>query len=170
MWWDFMTGMLFSRGGRGTIYLSPAVMVTLNSYRQVASDSREAGGVLLGRHLVECEDLIVDEATVPGAHDKRSWASFFRSFAHQKTALKRWKERKQKSAYLGSWHTHPESDPRPSSIDLADWRKALSKDRYEGASLYFAIVGIDRLRMWQGTRGDEISELDFLRTHEHGED
>jgi integrative and conjugative element protein (TIGR02256 family) len=165
-----MTGMLFSRGRRGTIYLSPPVTVTLNSHRQIDVDSREAGGVLLGRHLVECEDLIVDEATMPVAQDKRSWASFFRSFAHQKIALKRWKERDQKSAYLGSWHTHPESDPHPSSTDLADWRKALSKDRYEGDSLYFAIVGIDRLRMWQGTRGEEISELDLIRMHGHGED
>jgi integrative and conjugative element protein (TIGR02256 family) len=168
MRWDGMTGMLFSRGAPGTLYLSPAAMATLNSYRQVEPDSREAGGVLLGRHLIDCDDLVVDEATAPSAHDRRFWASFFRSRTHQKLALKRWKERHQKSAYLGSWHTHPESDPHPSSTDLADWRQALSKDRYEGDGLYFAIVGIDRLRMWRGTRG-EISELNFIRMHEHAE-
>jgi integrative and conjugative element protein (TIGR02256 family) len=155
-----VTGQLFARLGGGTIYLSPPVMDRLEFHRQTGPDSREAGGVLLGRHLLDCMDLIVDDITQPSRMDKRAWAAFFRSFTHHKLALKRWKDRNKKSAYLGSWHTHPESDPRPSSTDLSDWRKALTHDSYEGDNLYFVIVGIDHLRIWEGDRTGGIAEIE----------
>ncbi len=71
----------------------------------------EAGGVLLGRHLLDTEDVVVDEVTTPQKSDRRSRFSFFRSKRHNVIAQDRWSEDASTLAYLGSWHTHPERDP-----------------------------------------------------------
>jgi integrative and conjugative element protein (TIGR02256 family) len=147
-----MSGLLFARHDGGTIYFTEPVVRCMHAHRQFSSTSREAGGVLLGRHLLDCQDAIVDEVTEPARTDRRSWAGFFRSLAHHAIAVKRWHASGGTCAYLGSWHTHPEPDPHPSSVDLADWRHALARDHYDGAALFFVIVGTQRLRTWQGDR------------------
>lgn len=42
-------------------------------FRHIQSNviSAEAGGILLGRHLLESPDLVIDEATAPQSSDKR---------------------------------------------------------------------------------------------------
>lgn len=46
----------------------------------------EAGGVLLGRHLLDSHDLVVDEVTTPKSGDRRSRFGFFRSKRHEALA------------------------------------------------------------------------------------
>src|SRR5690606_30966898 len=116
-------------------------------------------GVLLGRHLLDCDDIIVDEITEPTRTDRRSWTGFFRSLAHQTLTFQRWRRSGGRCAYLGLWHTHPEADPHPSQVDLADWRRALTRDRYDAAALFVVIVGTQRLRIWQGDRHAAIQEI-----------
>jgi integrative and conjugative element protein (TIGR02256 family) len=152
-------GQLYRRQDSGTIYFSGAVLSQLQSHRQLKTKSKEAGGVLLGRHLLGTLDIIVDEITQPVRSDRRSWSGFFRSLAHHTRAVTRWRESGGTCAYLGSWHTHPEDVPNPSSTDLEDWRHALDRDRYEGDSLFFVIVGTERARVWQGRRSGTITEL-----------
>jgi integrative and conjugative element protein (TIGR02256 family) len=152
-------GWLFARQDVGTLFFTAHVVQSLIAHRQHGRESREAGGVLLGRHLLDCDDLIVDEITQPSKGDRRSWASFFRSLAHQTWALNRWRQSAGACAYLGSWHTHPQPDPKPSDTDWADWRHALARDRYEGDHLFFLIVGIDRARVWEGNRHGSFTEI-----------
>jgi len=57
------------------------------------------------------------------------------------------------------WHTHPERDPTPSSVDRRDWEKAVASDTFEGDRLFFPIVGIDRIRVWSKARNGPIEEL-----------
>jgi integrative and conjugative element protein (TIGR02256 family) len=159
MWWYHVKGLLFSRHDKGTIYFAAAVLGQLLAHRQFAPKSKEAGGVLLGRHLLDCNDIVVDELTQPMRSDRRSWAGFFRSLAHHTRSLRRWRESGGTCAYLGSWHTHPEAVPIPSTTDLEDWRHALARDHYEGHSLFFVIVGTQRIRAWQGSRTGTIEEL-----------
>lgn len=154
-----MKGWLFARQDAGTLYVTGEVVRQLLGHRQLGAGSCEAGGVLLGRHLRDCNDLIVDELTQPMRGDRRSWAGFFRSLAHHTQALRRWRRSGGTCAYLGSWHTHPQPDPVPSGTDLDDWRHALARDRYEGDNLFFAIVGTQRTRLWQGRRGGAIAEI-----------
>ena len=71
----------------------------------------EAGGVLLGRHLLDSEDLVVDKVTTPQKTDRRSRFGFFRSKRHQMLAQNRWDNEANTIAYLGLWHTHPEDNP-----------------------------------------------------------
>ena len=46
----------------------------------------EAGGVLLGRHLLDSLDVVVDEVSTPQNEDRRRRNSFFRSSTHEHIA------------------------------------------------------------------------------------
>jgi integrative and conjugative element protein (TIGR02256 family) len=119
----------------------------------------EAGGVLLGRHLLDSHDVVVDEVSTPQNSDRRSRFGFFRSSRHEYLARQRWLQQASTSAYLGLWHTHPESDPAPSSVDRRDWLQALSGDTFEGDRLFFPIVGTHIIRIWTLSRRGTFREL-----------
>lgn len=155
-----MNRMSFACADVGTLCFPAHVVQRMHAHRQVSSRSKEAGGILLGRHLLDSDDVIVDEVTEPMRTDRRTWSSFFRSVAHHATALNRWNSANGTCAYLGSWHTHPEPNPHPSGTDRSDWLHALARDRFEGSRLFFVIVGQQRLRVWQGRKdSEEIIEL-----------
>ncbi|WP_174864241.1 Mov34/MPN/PAD-1 family protein [Comamonas jiangduensis] len=119
----------------------------------------EAGGVLLGRHLLDSHDVVVDEVSTPQSSDRRSRFGFFRSYKHEQIAHQRWLEHEQTSAYLGLWHTHPEADPTPSDVDLRDWQQAVSRDAFEGHRLFFPIIGTHNIRIWTLSRRGVFREL-----------
>lgn len=119
----------------------------------------EAGGVLLGRHLLDSYDLVVDEVSTPQSSDCRSRFGFFRSSQHEQLARQRWLKEKSTSAYLGLWHTHPERDPTPSDVDQRDWKQAVAGDTYEGTRLFFPIVGTHCIRVWTLSRRGTFREL-----------
>jgi len=120
---------------------------------------REAGGVLLGRHLLDSEDVVVDEVTGPQSSDLRTRFSFFRSKKHEHIAKERWLAEANTIAYLGLWHTHPEDSPTPSSVDREDWQQAVTNDAFDGARLFFPIVGRREIRVWTKSRSGVIREL-----------
>jgi integrative and conjugative element protein (TIGR02256 family) len=120
---------------------------------------KEAGGVLMGRHLLDSDDIVVDEVSTPQNTDRRGRCNFFRSYKHEKVAHQRWVNENGTSAYLGLWHTHPEPDPTPSGVDLRDWEKAVANDVFDGNRLFFPIVGTECIRVWTKTRRGPIKEL-----------
>ena len=140
------------------IFVETAVQQMLE-FRQRSWWHAEAGGVLLGRHLLDSETLVVDEVSTPQKSDRRSRFSFFRSKRHEAIARNRWAEQMNTMAYLGLWHTHPEADPVPSSVDLRDWQQAVSQDTFDGRRLFFPIVGTERIRVWTLSRGGVFHEL-----------
>ncbi len=119
----------------------------------------EAGGVLLGRHLLDSHDVVVDEVSTPQNGDRRSRFGFFRSSKHERVARQRWMDENSTSAYLGLWHTHPERDPTPSVVDQHDWKQAIADDTYEGDRLFFPIVGTHCMRVWTLSRRGTFREL-----------
>jgi integrative and conjugative element protein (TIGR02256 family) len=149
------------------LVLTEHAVSQLSRFAQHHFWQREAGGVLLGRHLLESGDMVVDEVTMPQQADRRSRFAFFRSKQHEVLAHAKWEAARQTMAYLGSWHTHPEVNPNPSSVDLSDWEHALKADTYEGNRLFFAIVGTGRIRVWTKTRRGAFNEL-RERGHRHG--
>jgi integrative and conjugative element protein (TIGR02256 family) len=140
------------------VFADEAVL-QMRAHAQRSRWQAEAGGVLLGRHLLDSKDMAVDEVTVPQKEDRRSRFNFFRSKQHSALARVRWDVSRGTSAYLGLWHTHPERDPSPSSVDRRDWERAVSLDTFEGDRLFFPIVGIDRIRVWTKTRIGPIEQL-----------
>lgn len=144
--------------GQRLIFVDHAVE-QMKAFAQYRWWHREAGGVLLGRHLLDSADVVVDEVTTPQDTDRRSRFSFFRSEKHEALARGRWREQMSTMAYLGLWHTHPQEDPTPSGVDRKDWQQAVSCDIFEGDRLFFPIIGTHRIRVWCLSRRGALREL-----------
>ena len=129
----------------GFILIEDQVIRIFDRYRQRSPDSPEAGGILLGyrREL----HLHVIDATLPLETDSRSRTRFFRSAdPHQRAAYSRWRESGGTVDYVGEWHTHPEVNPCPSTIDRLGWERISNSGR---SPMLFVIAGtLDHL--WIG--------------------
>lgn len=144
---------IFTRPGGGRIELSSGAVETLLRFRQLEADAAEAGGILLGRLVIGTADVVVDVAVVPGASDVRDTFRFERQRGPaQHRVDQEWRDSLGTRIYLGDWHSHPEDDPRPSSVDLANWRKQIRRTKCEQEFLLFPIVGCGALRIWEARR------------------
>lgn len=155
---------------RQRLIITGEALQKMHAFAQHRCWNREAGGVLLGRHLLDSHDVVVDDVSPPLDGDRRGRYSFFRSAKHEQFARQRWLEQKCTSAYLGLWHTHPETDPTPSSVDRLDWHQAVSRDTFEGDRLFFPIVGTRRIRIWTLSRRGILRELKLQAESGYEED
>lgn len=145
--------MTFMLSNKGHIKLSDSVIEQIRSYEQHKKSDLEAGGVLLGRFVVESKDIIVDTVSVPMRGDERTRYSFHRSAKkHQHVIDEEWKRTNGTCHYLGEWHTHPEQFPDPSGKDISNWKNHLRRDVFSSRYLYFIIVGTQEIGMWEGDR------------------
>ncbi len=148
-----ISGMVFLRADGTQFKLGPEALGALTQARQRRAHDSERGGVLLGRHLRDEQHVIVDEVTLPKRFDLATRTTFRRAQApHQRVIDERWEGSAGTCVYLGEWHTHPESTPRPSSIDVDDWRRRLRTDTYDASGLFFIIVGTRDLCVWEGRK------------------
>jgi integrative and conjugative element protein (TIGR02256 family) len=159
----------FRRPNGGLLVLAESVLVTIVRHRQIDHDSKEAGGMLLGRLITGSEDIIIDRVTEPNAEDVRGRFKFIRSRGlAQKIVDQAWNESQNTTHYLGEWHTHPEDDPAPSGQDLINWNDISKKSEHEFDSLFFVISGRMKLRAWEISRADshilELTEIDAFET------
>lgn len=143
----------FLRSGDGSLKLGGEAIATMLSYVQLAPGATEAGGVLMGRHIIGTRDVVVDRVTAPMPGDRRSTTSFTRrKRRHQRALDDEWSRSGGTRVYLGEWHTHPEPVPRPSGVDMDDWRRRLEEDIVESRSVFFLIVGQTEMCAWEGSR------------------
>ena len=142
---------MFPITGEQRVVIRGAVVERLVKYRQQGRFQSEAGGILLGRILLDSRDYVIDEISTPKRTDKRRRHYFYRSNAHHKIAVNRWKQSDGRCLYLGLWHSHPEPVPSPSTVDIEDWKRALVNGKYEGNSLLFLILGTSEICCWRGT-------------------
>jgi integrative and conjugative element protein (TIGR02256 family) len=150
-----MSAVRFQRPGGGHLRLSESVVATTHKHIQRHRWSAEAGGILLGRMLVEGDAVVVDEITVPGPHDHRSRFRFLRAERPAQAVVNEaWARSGGQLNYLGEWHTHPEDAPEPSGHDRADWRRLVATQIYEQQSLFFMIAGRREIRAWELPRGE----------------
>ncbi|AVR01142.1 hypothetical protein OBCHQ24_12545 [Oceanobacillus iheyensis] len=120
----------------------------MEKYRQHNRKDTEAGGILVGRILLENDHFIIDKVSQPEPTDKRKRKRFKRKpIGHQDFFDQVWEETDGRCFYLGEWHTHPERVPTPSFIDKKDWRR-ISKEDYGSGGLFFIIVGTKIMRIW----------------------
>ena len=141
------------RPGGGRLQIGADALESLKGFVQEGPCHREAGGVLLGRHIVGSSDIVVDEITTPMPGDRRRRFRFFRAaHRHQQAIDRAWKQSGGTRGYLGEWHTHPEPLPTPSLIDQVGWQYKLHFDQHVGL-LFFVIVGTEAIAVWEGARG-----------------
>ena len=121
----------------GFVLVEGRALQVFSRHRQLHHCTSESGGILLGYR--RGSHLHVTEATTPRESDKASRTRFFRSSApHQRAALARWRGSGGTMDYVGEWHTHPECNPTPSTIDMRGWTQASSTCK---APMLFVIVG-----------------------------
>jgi integrative and conjugative element protein (TIGR02256 family) len=134
--------------------LGPEVMAALRRHRHPGLDvGTEAGGILLGRYIVDSQGIVADEVTEPAAGDVREPRAFHRlDDLHARTVVERWRESDGCVHYVGEWHTHAEPRPTPSWIDLDAWTGTMRDDaEVRGAGpILFVIVGQSEIGVWEG--------------------
>lgn len=103
--------------------------------------------------------LHVVEHSDPRPSDRRARTRFRReSRGHATIALDRWRASGGVCDYVGEWHTHPERDPAPSTIDLREWALLLEAHQ---VPLLFVIVGTQS--RWVGIgSGTTIRRVEWL--------
>ena len=141
------------------------VVEKMLSYRQFHSKQKESGGLLIGRHLIENDNIVVDNITEPNKWDKRLFTYFFRSKHHNRVVYKKWQQSKKTQTLVGLWHTHPEPIPRPSHVDMNDWKNVLLQGAFVGNSLFFLIVGTAQINIWQGNKSTQFTKLSTHISH-----
>jgi integrative and conjugative element protein (TIGR02256 family) len=146
--------VIFFRANGGTLCIADSALASIDAFRQHDQNSAEAGGVLLGRLVIERPDIVVESVTVPSAADRRSRRTFFRAQLPTQAAINSaWAASGATQNYLGEWHTHPEDHPTPSAIDRRGWQRLLRKAQFEQDALFFVIVGRGSIGVWEGLRG-----------------
>lgn len=148
--------MIFNRRQFGKLKINDSVFKMMKRCSQsTIENQKEYCGVLLGREIANTSDIIIDEITEPSKDDVQKKFYFFRDKKyHQKKIVEEWKKSDGTCNYLGEWHTHLENIPEPSSTDIKEWKKALKKFKYDGNELFFIIIGIKEISVWEGNKLD----------------
>lgn len=154
--------MTFAVTADQRLIITEEAVAQMLAFAQHSWYQSEAGGVLLGRHLLDSADVVIDDITTPQRKDKRSRFGFFRSTSHHQLALKKWEQSNETLAYLGLWHTHPEDDPSPSGVDRHDWENAVETHAFHGDRLFFPIVGRGHIRVWTKSKTEPIRQLTIM--------
>lgn len=152
----------------GTIHIKTDLIKGLCSYIQSKPEHLESGGILIGKHLKADVKIVIESYTPPQPTDEQKRCSYYRSEKHSELAKKIWLESKGHSTFVGLWHTHPEPNPEPSSIDLKDWSNALNNSSYEGSHLFFVIVGQKSMRCWSGQKGLRKNNIEYIGEFKYG--
>ena len=129
-----------------SIVLSKKVHETFNEYINMYSFAKEAGGILIGRIKENC--IYIDDLTEPYPDDKQTKYAFKRSSrGHQEYMDKLWMDSNQEITYIGEWHTHDQFDIKPSSVDISNWKKIMSRANNVDTLVFF-ILGRSSFDAW----------------------
>ena len=134
----------------GWVLIEDAVLSAQSCHRQLSTHANEAGGILIGYR--RGPHLHIVDSSAPLRGDRGTRLSFHRSArGHAAFALARWRVSGKTCDYLGEWHTHPEVEPSPSSIDLREWHMMVKRRR---DPMVFVILGTSGIWAGVGMRGE----------------
>jgi integrative and conjugative element protein (TIGR02256 family) len=125
------------------VKVSSQVLKTWGKFKQTNKNDLEACGVLIGGYCEIKNEIYVESCTMPEKEDERTRTHFkLKSTAHQRKVNHAHRLSDGTQFYLGTWHSHPERNPAPSSLDLRDWKKCMKRNP-EIQFFIFAIIGTD---------------------------
>jgi integrative and conjugative element protein (TIGR02256 family) len=120
-----------------TLILTQPVLERFSEHRQRRWWQREAGGQLFARF--DGTDIFVVEATPPGRYDIRSRFSFQPNRRREQSEIL---ERHERGLhFIGDWHTHPEAEPHPSSVDAKSMHDLVTQSQHQLNGFIMIIVG-----------------------------
>lgn len=130
-----------------TVHINKYIIEIWEQYRQIASESKEACGILIGHQIQGTEIFQIEFVTTPQKLDIRTRYHFvMKDPFHQSFLEDKYRASNGTSVYLGTWHSHPELIPTPSFIDKKDWRNCIARN-YD-RKLFFIIVGIQEVKIY----------------------
>lgn len=156
--------MTFRKSDAGRVKLAQSALERIQSYAQTDEKKTAAGGLLLGRHIKDSNDFVVDWVTIPMMRDVRQRKAFaLDAPLHQREAERLWQSSSGTCGLLGDWHTHLEADPSPTQSDLQTWRGKLKSDPTTTEFSFFAIMGSKKLGLWQVFRNGRVERLVLVK-------
>lgn len=147
------------------VHLKAGVLDAFCKNVQTGSRKLEACGVLVGSTSVDFKEVWVESISESLPKDRRGRAFFFlRDKGHQKFVDRMFGQSGGTKRLLGSWHTHPEKSPSPSSADYRGWNKLIKRNP-DFAPLIFVIVGTCEINLFI-KRGRKFVKLSPISNHE----
>lgn len=143
--------------GKVVDVLSP-VVEEIRRWIQDDQSIPESGGFIVGYQHMGTGNVSLEAISPPYPLDIRNRIRFYIKDPRHQLFLNR--ARRNKSYYMGVWHTHPQEIPVPSEIDWEDWRETMKTDQTGCKYVFFAIVGTAEWRLWVGdTNTCNIEEI-----------
>ena len=135
-----------------TVFVAEAVVNTWRKNKQTKINQSEMCGVLIGATSRDKKTIWVESVTSALPLDVRYRYNFvMKDPGHQVTIDNAHHTSGGTEIYLGTWHTHPENYPNPSTVDTVDWKKCMRRNR--SRPLVFVIVGILETRIFCSNSG-----------------
>lgn len=120
-----------------TLILSNSVVEHLCRNRQLRWYHREAGGQLFARF--QGTQILVEEATGPRSTDTRTRCSYIPDRKAEQAEILL--HHAQGLHYVGDWHTHPETIPVSSVLDIQSISDCFAKSAHQLNGFVLIIVG-----------------------------
>ena len=127
---------------------------------QISPYHSESGGYLFGQ--VYESQLVIKVATLPGPGDTRMPRFLKRMKKRGQALLDRiWKASQGTTILVGEWHTHYESNPEPSPLDIKESARAFKKNISHLDFMVVVIVSSKSVvNSWVGvTRGKGLERI-----------
>lgn len=121
------------------VVLAASAHAAIEAVCESAEDGLESGGILLGHQHADGH-LSVTVAGDPGPRAQRSRRSFRRDHAHAQ-ALASAAYARDRSVWIGDWHTHPSGPERPSPTDLRSYVEVL-RDEDSHFAVFLSIIAV----------------------------
>ena len=122
------------------LFICSSVVLHMLKHQQVRR-AAEAGGQLFGR--ITDGSICVEEATGPRVNEVRSRYSYRPNRSQEQAEIDDFFRRDL--MFLGDWHTHPESKPKPSGTDLGSMQDCFARSRHNLSAFLLLIVGTGSL-------------------------
>lgn len=128
--------------------LGDGVEDAIRAMSRESADGSETGGILLGLFDEVTKVLTVTEAGAPGPRAVREPARFSRDLLYARDiAREAWV--RDRSQWIGEWHTHPRGPVQPSQLDLSTYVTHLTSAEL-GFEYFVAIIVTARNpRTWE---------------------
>lgn len=120
----------------------------MKKWIQDTAEKPESGGYIVGYQHKDTGNISLEDASHPFFLDEKNRVRFAIRDPQHYLFLK--KAKRQKSYYMGVWHTHPQCIPVPSAVDWEDWNATMNEDRTGCQYVFFIIAGIKEWRVWVG--------------------
>ena len=125
-------------GRKQSLIFTGSVLSFLEQYRQIGSGQAESGGQLFAKVLPKI--VIVTAATGPHRKDFRHRFSFFPNKKRLRAEIQEFF--KKGLHYVGDWHTHPQTLPKPSYTDLRSVKEQrFTQSMHELEHFVLVVVG-----------------------------